>query len=226
MTRYSTGRLVAWAALVGALALANYLARFVGSGSSTTGGRDSLYTYGAALSGLVFYAVFFALLYAIASGNTGDLFALRRPRALGEAAGLVVAIVVGVYVWEGIVSALPLPQSPSSEQGITPTHWEPSHAGAYAANFALIAVVAPFVEELTFRGVGFRLLDERYGRVLTLVAIGIAFGLAHGLVEGLIVLVPFGSALAYLRARSGSTVPGMIVHGLFNAIALAYVVLK
>ena len=162
----------------------------------------------------------------MASVDTEELFALRRPRSLADAAAVAVAIVVGTYLWEGIVSLLPLPQSPSSEQGITPTHWEPQHAGAYAANFVVIAVVAPFVEELTFRGVGFRLLDERVSRPLTILLVGIAFGLAHGLVEGLIVLVPFGAALAYLRARSDSTVPGMLVHGAFNGIALLSVVFK
>ena len=49
---------------------------------------------------------------------------------------------------------LPLPQSPGKEQGITNVHWEPAHAGAFAANVVLFAVVAPFVEELTFRGAG------------------------------------------------------------------------
>ena len=33
-----------------------------------------------------------------------------------------------------------------------------------------------------------------------------------------------GSALAYLRSRVNSVVPGMIVHGLFNATALAVAV--
>ena len=41
----------------------------------------------------------------------------------------------------------------------------------------------------------------------------------------LLVLVPFGVALAWLRDRTKSVVPGMIVHGLFNGIALAAAVL-
>lgn len=226
MTHFGRGRLAAWAVVVGVLAAGNYAARFVGSGPGTTGDRDALYTYGAAIGGLVFYAIFFAFVYAIAAVDTDDLFALRRPRSWSDAALVAIAIIFGVLAWEGIVSQLPLPQSPTAEQGITPTHWEPQHAGAYAANFAVIAVAAPLVEELTFRGVGFALLRDRYGRVAAIVLIGIAFGLAHGLIEGLLVLVPFGAGLAYLRDRTESTVPGIAVHFAFNAVALLSVVVR
>ena len=59
----------------------------------------------------------------------------------------------------------------------------------------------------------------------SILIVGVAFGLAHGLVEALIVLVPFGIALAWLRDRADSVVPGMFVHGLFNGAALAAAVL-
>ena len=39
-------------------------------------------------------------------------------------------------------------------------------------------------------------------------------------------LVPFGVALAYLRDRTDSVYPGMLVHASFNAVALAYAVLS
>jgi membrane protease YdiL (CAAX protease family) len=218
VTQFSNRRLVAWLVLIGLLATVNYAARFaVGSASSN---RDVLYTYTAAISGLVFYGIFFAFLYAIAAVDTDELFALRAPDSWHRAAGLALAVFFGILAWSWVVSKIPLPQSPSKEQGLTPTHWEPSHAGAYALNFAVVAVLAPFVEELAFRGVGYRLLIERVSRWGTIVLVGVAFGLAHGLVEGLLVLVPFGSALAYLRDRTDSTLPGMAVHATFNAIAL------
>jgi membrane protease YdiL (CAAX protease family) len=218
VTQFSNRRLVAWVALIGVLATVNYATRFtVGTGSNS---RDALYTYSAAVSGLVFYAVFFGFVYAIAATDTDELLALRRPDSWHRAAGLALAVFFGILVWSWVVSRLPLPQSPSKEQGLTPTQWEPSHARAYAANFIVVALVAPFVEELAFRGVGYRLLIERVSRWATIVLVGVAFGLAHGLVEGLLVLVPFGSALAYLRDRTDSTLPGMAVHATFNALAL------
>jgi membrane protease YdiL (CAAX protease family) len=56
------------------------------------------------------------------------------------------------------------------------------------------------------------------------VLVGIAFGLAHGLVEALPFLAAFGAGLAYLRSKVDSVIPGMIVHGLFNAVALVVAV--
>jgi uncharacterized protein len=97
------------------------------------------------------------------------------------------------------------------------------HAAAYVANGLVIAVAAPFVEELAFRGLGYSLL-ERYGRWTAIFATGLAFGLAHGLVDAFPFLAAFGIGLAYLRSRVDSVIPGMIVHGLFNAVALTFAV--
>jgi membrane protease YdiL (CAAX protease family) len=217
---YTRTRIAFWFVLVGILSSLNYVARF--TSTAGRGDRNALYTYSAALSGLVFYAIFFGFVYALAAVDTPNLFALRRPTSWPRALGLCLSVLVGIYVWSGIVSLLPLPQSPGQEQGLAPKHWEPSHAGAYAANFLVIAIVAPFVEELTFRGVGFGLL-ERFGLWLASGVIGIMFGLAHGAIEGLLVFIPLGAALAVVRARTASVVPGMLVHGAFNAVALLYV---
>jgi membrane protease YdiL (CAAX protease family) len=52
------------------------------------------------------------------------------------------------------------------------------------------------------------------------VVVGIMFGLWHGLVEALPVLIIFGLGLAYLRSRTNSIYPGMILHATFNGAAL------
>jgi membrane protease YdiL (CAAX protease family) len=83
----------------------------------------------------------------------------------------------------------------------------------------VIAAVAPFVEELLFRGLGYSLL-ERYGRWPAILTVGVAFGLYHGLVQALPELVIFGCALAWLRSKTRSVYPGMLLHATFNAIAL------
>ena len=77
----------------------------------------------------------------------------------------------------------------------------------------------PFVEELTYRGLGYSLL-ERFGRWPAIVSVGLLFGLAHGLVESLPVLAVFGAVLAWIRSRTGSVYPGMLLHSLFNLVAL------
>ncbi len=207
-----SGRLLAWLTLVGAQILLNYSVR----ASSGTPDRNAVYHYGTAASAVVFYGVVFVLLLAIGRDDARRLLALRRPRSWSGAAGTAAAVIVGVIVLEALLNPL---LHPDREQGLTPTHWEAAHAGAFAASFVALAVVGPFVEEATFRGLGYSLI-EPYGRVFAVLAIGVLFGLAHGLVEALPVLVALGAGLAYLRARSDSLYPCVIVHGVFNAIAL------
>ena len=216
-------RLAAWTGLVGLLAALNYAARFSGSSSTSSNAHNDVYSYSTFAGGLIVYVIWLGAVLWIAASRR-DLLALRLPRSLPRAAGLAVAAVAAIYLIEAIVSVIPLPESPGKEQGLTPTHWEPAHAGAFAANVVLYALVAPVVEELTFRGLGQSLLAF-LGRWPSIVVVGISFGLAHGLVEALLVLVPFGIALAWLRDRTKSVYPGMVVHGLFNGVALAVAVL-
>jgi membrane protease YdiL (CAAX protease family) len=211
----SRARLVCWLALVGAVSALEYSVRFSSSGS-TTSTRDEVYSYSTFVNGIVFYALILGILLAIAFERT-DLLALRRPR--GRVVSPAVALLVGIFVWEFVVVLLPI-RNPGNEQGLTPTHWEPSHAGAFAANVVLFTIVAPVVEELTFRGVGQSLLRSA-GRWPSIVLVGVLFGVWHGLVQALLILIPFGTALAYLRDRTRSVLPGIVLHALFNAAALA-----
>lgn len=214
----SRTRLVCWIALVAAVSALEYSARF--SGAATKNTRDEVYSYSAFANGLIFYGLIFGVVLAIAFDRT-DLFSLHRPAR--RATALAIGVLIATYLCELVVVALPI-RDPSKEQGLTPTHWEPSHAGAFAANVVLFTVVAPVIEELTFRGVGQSLLRFT-GRWPSILLVGIAFGLWHGLVEALLVLIPFGVGLAYLRDRTRSVVPGMVVHALFNGAALAVAVL-
>lgn len=223
--RTSHTRLAFWALFVGLIAALNYYGRFAGGGGTARGtSRQEVYSYSTFAGGTILYAVWLGVVLLIVVDRF-DLLALRRPRSWGKALGLAVTVVVGIYLWEVVVSVLPLPESPGKEQGITNVHWEPAHAGAFAANFVLFALIAPFVEELTFRGEGQSLL-RFLGRAPSILLVGLAFGLAHGLVEALLVLVPFGVALAWLRDRTNSVLPGMLVHAVFNATALAFIVVR
>jgi membrane protease YdiL (CAAX protease family) len=213
-------RLVFWGIFVGLIALLNYVSRFAGNGKSNT--HVSVYSYSTFASGAVYYAISLGVVLLIARDRF-DLLALRRPLNWPRALALAAGVIAAVLIWEYLVSKVPLPESPGREQGLTDVHWEPSRAGAFAANFVLLAMIAPFVEELTFRGVGQSLL-RFLGRWPSILLVGVAFGLAHGLLEALLVLVPFGIAVAWLRDQTNSVVPGMFVHALFNGAALIAIV--
>ena len=225
--RPSRTRLAVWIFFVGLIAALNYAARFSGGGGRGSSGgvsHQEVYSYSTFAGGAVIYAVWLGIVLLIVVDRF-DLLALRPPRGWLRSLRLAASVVLAIFVWEVVTSHIPLPQSPGREQGITNVPWEPSHAGAFAANFVLFAVIAPFVEEMTFRGAGQSLLRV-FGRVPAMVIVGVAFGLAHGLVEALLVLVPFGIGLAWLRDRTGSVVPGMLVHALFNATALVLIVVS
>jgi membrane protease YdiL (CAAX protease family) len=179
--------------------------------------RDALYQYGVAANGLILELIVLGIVLLIARGIDRGTLGLQAPRswahALGLALGVLVALVIAEQALEPVFHA-------SREQGLEPTHWEPSKAVPFALNAAVIVLVAPFVEELTFRGLGFAVLRP-FTALVAVTGTAIAFAAAHGLVEGFPGLFIFGVALAILRLRTESVYPGMFVHAFFNSAALA-----
>jgi membrane protease YdiL (CAAX protease family) len=72
-------------------------------------------------------------------------------------------------------------------------------------------------EELAFRGVLQGRLYDLMGRIQAILVCGAAFGAAHGMQMGLPFQMGLGIWLAFLRDRSGSLLPGMMAHMLYNA---------
>jgi len=204
-------RLAGWLVLVGLMITIAYVGR------ATEGKPDPqiLYRWSTAVGGVVQDGIILLFVLGLASRDRG-LLALRRPESIRRALLLLGAAIVGIYVFEVLYGAL---THPGNEQGLTPAHWEPAHAAAYIVNGLVICTVIPFVEELTFRGLGYSLL-ERFGRWPAIVAVGLLFGLAHGLVVSLPVIVVFGMVLAWIRSEARSVYPGMLLHATFNLIAL------
>lgn len=205
-------RLLFWIVVVGGFATIGYA-----SYGKDHGHSDDIYRMSTFTNGVALYVVILVIALAIAIERF-DLLALRRPTSVALAARIAVAVIVGIFVLEYVVTKLPF-ENPGKEQGLAPTHWVAGHDGAFAANLVLFVVIAPFVEEVLFRGVGYSLL-RRFGPVAAIVLVGLFFGIWHGLLIALLVLVPFGWALAYLRERTNSVFPGMVVHAVFNAIAI------
>lgn len=72
-------------------------------------------------------------------------------------------------------------------------------------------------EELAFRGLLQGRLHVLMGRMQGILVVGAAFGAAHGITIGLPFHIGLGIWLAFLRDRSGSLLPGMVAHMLYNA---------
>jgi membrane protease YdiL (CAAX protease family) len=179
--------------------------------------RDALYKYGVAVSGLLLEAIVLVVVLLIARRIDRRLLGLRAPRSWARALGLALGLLFAVLVIENALESV---LHASREQGLEPTHWDPSRAAPLAFNAAVVVLVAPVVEELTYRGLGFAVL-ERFGAFVAVIGTAAAFAAAHGLVQGFPALFIFGVAIGTLRLRTGSVYPGMLFHAFFNGVALA-----
>lgn len=84
----------------------------------------------------------------------------------------------------------------------------------------LVAVIAPIAEELFFRGMLYPVLRRRWSPQVAIVVNGFLFALIHFipiLIPGLFLV---GMILAWVRERSGSLIPCMLVHALQNTVVL------
>ena len=206
-------RLGGWCALIVFMSTVAYASRF----TSGTPPNDVAYKWSSSILGLIQYAVILGILYVITLGLDRRRFlAFRRPTSWKRAAGIAVSILIAVFVVGGIVDQF---GNPEKEQGLIPQHWDSSKIAPFAAFAFVVVVVAPIVEELQFRGVGYGLL-ERFGPTAAILLVGLAFGLVHGLVAGFPVILVFGTGLAYLRSRTDSIYPCMLLHASFNAFGL------
>lgn len=209
-----SGALIGWLAFVAIFSALNYTARF--SGPSPP--KDVAYRWESSIGALIQFAVVLAIVLLIARGRSKrEFFALRRPTSWGLAAAISLVVVVAILL---IAQALSPFADPEAEQGLIPTYWDPDRIAQFAAFAFAVTIVGPIVEELMFRGAGFSLL-EPFGQWTAVIGSGVAFGLVHGLLEGLPIITAFGLGLAYLRSRTQSLYPCVLLHATFNAAGLA-----
>jgi membrane protease YdiL (CAAX protease family) len=94
--------------------------------------------------------------------------------------------------------------------------------GAVPVQIFLIVFAAPISEEVCFRGMLFGGLRERLPRLGAALISGAIFGGLHAAtgVSAVPPLIVFGFLLALLYERTGSIVPGILLHMLNNSVAL------
>jgi sodium transport system permease protein len=214
LTEVPRPRLVGWAILVGVLALVSYAANFASDGDPPD---DVLYRWSSAVGGLIQYGIILAIVLALSRGIAPATLGLQGPASWRKAAGLMLAALVAIWI---IGAVLNLFLEAGEEQGLVPDGWDSDRAVPFAANFVVVAVVAPVVEELTYRGLGFAAVRDAFGAIAAVLVTAFAFGLAHGLVVALPVLTIFGAILGWLRWRTDSVYPPMLLHSVFNGAAL------
>jgi uncharacterized protein len=140
-------------------------------------------------------------------------------RPAGQHLGTGVAGGVALFFAAGIVGAL------LTRLGVRQNQFE-RFAGIEGAPLGLFvvavlagSVLAPFAEELFFRGYIFQTFRDRYGAWWAYLFSAGLFAAVHANLAAAAPIFVLGLMLAYIFQRSGSIVPGIIAHGVNNAIA-------
>jgi hypothetical protein len=92
----------------------------------------------------------------------------------------------------------------------------------WATGALMITVIAPICEEFIFRGFLFPVLWKKWGFAAGVLISSILFGLLHATGTPVALLLPLmilAVVLCFLRAWSGSLLPGIALHSFNNAIA-------
>lgn len=94
--------------------------------------------------------------------------------------------------------------------------------GPVPVQVLLIVVLAPISEEICFRGMLFGGLRTKLPLIPAALVGGLVFGALHALtgITAVPPLIVFGFLLCLLYERTGSVVPGIVLHMLNNSVAL------
>jgi uncharacterized protein len=110
------------------------------------------------------------------------------------------------------------------QQSIVTALREHEGAGAFVLDILASSVIAPFAEELLFRGVLFAGLVQRLSFVWAAALSAAAFALVHER-EVLLPIFGLGIGLAYVYRRTGTLWAPMLTHASLNAIPVTLVYL-
>jgi membrane protease YdiL (CAAX protease family) len=156
--------------------------------------------------------------FAIASSRGADSIgeAARRLglRSFRPSALKWMAAAVGAYLLFAIayVAIIGEPKQEDIAEGF----------GAVPIQILLIVIAAPISEEACFRGMLYGGLRERLPRLAAALVSAAIFGGLHALtgISAVPPLIAFGFILALLYEKTGSIVPGILLHMLNNSVAL------
>lgn len=137
-------------------------------------------------------------------------------RMLGAGAGMLLVFYVLYGLFALLVRLAGWEAALASPAGRLSTPW---------MAIGTLVVIAPVAEEVFFRGFVFAGLRARYDWRWAAVISAAGFAAVHLSLAFFAPAFLMGLALAYLYMRSGSILPGMIVHIVMNAAAVAAVYL-
>ena len=208
--------LMVWASIVGVLIalFALLMAVFLVVGDSELG--LPVFTF---LSGVV---VYFILKEVYSKEQVRALFSIPDR---SEAVRLILLILVlDIFVVLPIHAVITIFLFPEAEQQEVITMFEEASDTSLALLAFSVAILTPFAEELLFRGFILGMLLKRYSAPQSIVISSLIFAIAH---EPIARVLAFGGGLLYgwVRVRTGSILPGMVAHAIWNGFITVVVVM-
>jgi len=167
--------------------------------------------FGVVLSALLSYKhLSWGCLFNPAGASAGALMPLLVP-LLGMTAG---AVVLAVEV--GNVLELLFPRSGAELED------DAELFTGGIVSLITLCVVAPFVEEMLFRGVFLRAFLGLYSPALAIVLSALLFGFAHLNIHQFVIASALGLVLGWLYYATGSLWPSIVGHAAYNGGIYAY----
>jgi membrane protease YdiL (CAAX protease family) len=131
----------------------------------------------------------------------------------GEAIGWMVVATIAYLIFAAAYAGIfGVPEQEDIAEGF----------GALPVQILLIVIAAPISEELLFRGLIFGGIRKHMPSIAAALVAGLIFGALHALtgLSAVPPLIAFGFILCLLYEKTGSIVPGIILHMLNNSVAL------
>jgi membrane protease YdiL (CAAX protease family) len=128
---------------------------------------------------------------------------------------LYVVGVVGTIVLSFLVSQLGL-----EPEGMKQAMKASADRSSFMVSFVVLAVLAPLVEELVFRGLLFGWIETRWSGGAAFFASSILFALAHYEPAHIALVLPLAFMFGWLRWYSGSIMPSLVAHMANNGFAV------
>jgi membrane protease YdiL (CAAX protease family) len=188
-------------------------------GALIVNGEDEITTTGNVVAqiGFVLGLLLVPLAVARSSGSRSLGESLRRlgVRAFRPSAFKWMAAAVGAYLLFALLYST-LILEPEQEDIA-------ESFGPVPVQIALIVFGAAIAEEVCFRGMLFGGLRERLPRLPAALVAGTVFGLLHAFtgLSAVPPLIALGAIFCLLYEKTGSIVPGILLHMLNNSVALA-----
>ena len=208
--------LMVWASIVGVLIalFALLMAVFLILGDSELG--LPIFTF---LSGVM---VYFILKEVYSKEQITALFSISDRSEAGRL--ILLILVLDIFVVLPIHVVVTLLVFPDAEQQEVITMFEEASDTSIALLAFSVAILTPFAEELLFRGFILGMLMKRYEDTTAIVISSLIFAIAH---EPIAMGLAFGGGLLYgwVRVRTGSVIPGMMAHAIWNGFITFIVIM-